>query len=184
MHASNTGWGTVPINDSAETLEASGSWSPEESSLHINAREMLVVQYDILSFSEMLKKKVVLFVSDSATMVAYVSIIGGSTPSWWRYQNKYESGQCSWEYKSCSRVFSQLAWHANSPADTLQLDAPSLALPHAIQHFMTQSTDLQHIMMQLSVYNSRFLEKLSRLYSHSSINVVKEFSKFTVCWQR
>ena len=51
--ASNTGWGAV-INNSENTLEASGAWNSVYCSLHINAKEMLAVQYGILSFLEVL----------------------------------------------------------------------------------------------------------------------------------
>ena len=58
--ASNTGWGSV-IYNSDNTLEVSGAWNPGDSGLHIYAKEMLTIQYNILSFSDVLKNKVVQF---------------------------------------------------------------------------------------------------------------------------
>lgn len=66
--ASNLGWGAL-----CEGRPAFGSWSHEESHLHINCLEMLAVERALQSFQAILEGRHVLVQSDSMTVVSYIN---------------------------------------------------------------------------------------------------------------
>ncbi|ODM91877.1 Enzymatic polyprotein [Orchesella cincta] len=71
MDASLTGWGAV-----CKHGKASGFWSNEERSMHINALELLAVENGLLSFIKT-KNLSILIRSDNTTAVAYINRFGG-----------------------------------------------------------------------------------------------------------
>ena len=74
--ASNLGWGAL-----CEGRPAFGSWSHEESHLHINCLEMLAVERALQSFQAILKGRHVLVQLDSMTVVSYINHQGGLSSS-------------------------------------------------------------------------------------------------------
>ena len=72
--ASNSGWGAWLSSDES----ISGTWSPEESELHINFLELKTVYLAISQFSDILKDKIVTIFSDNTTAVQYLRRMGGT----------------------------------------------------------------------------------------------------------
>ena len=157
--SSNIGWGAVLIDGE---LEASGAWSREESSLHINMKEMLAIQYSLLSFAPQIQGKVIQYMSDSVTTVAYIANMGGPI------KHLSDLAEQIWATSIAMGVtlkILHLAGSLNDWADMLSrlpthyewMLHPNLFQlleetwgPHSIDRFAT------HITTQLPCYNSRF----------------------------
>ena len=76
--SSETGWGAVfCCKSSSRETEASGFWSIEESSLHINKLETSAVLLALLSLCRYISNSSVLIRSDSSTTVNYLNNLGG-----------------------------------------------------------------------------------------------------------
>ena len=58
--------------------DTSGTWSPEEKSLHINCLEMRAVANTIKAFAEELRNEVVIIATDNSTVVNYINKEGGT----------------------------------------------------------------------------------------------------------
>ena len=71
--ASTVGWGAH-----VENLTASGTWSQEERSFHINRLELEAVCLAVESFSAFLSQKVVLLCTDNTTVACYILKQGGT----------------------------------------------------------------------------------------------------------
>ena len=71
--ASKAGWGAH-----AEHLVAAGSWSAQESELHINVLELEAVCRSVVQFVSFLKGKSVRLMSDNTTVACYVNKQGGA----------------------------------------------------------------------------------------------------------
>ena len=73
--ASDVGWGAHLLDETA-----SGRWSPEESLLSINSRELLVVEYGLLHFKHLVSNSTVAVFSDNSesTALAYLRKQGGT----------------------------------------------------------------------------------------------------------
>ena len=72
--ASNTGWGC--ILSSGES--ASGSWSSEDSSQHINFLELKSVYLSLVFFLHIIKNSSIMIFSDNSTTVFYINRVGGT----------------------------------------------------------------------------------------------------------
>ena len=73
VDASNMGWGSCCLGS-----VANGRWSNEEANLHINALEMLAIEYALRSFENQLCSKHVKIFSDNQCAVSYIRNMGGS----------------------------------------------------------------------------------------------------------
>ena len=71
--ASNQGWGAH-----LGTQNISGTWSPTQTSEHINVLEMLAVRNALYHFERSLEGKTVLIRSDNSTVVCYINRQGGT----------------------------------------------------------------------------------------------------------
>jgi hypothetical protein len=71
--ASSKGWG-----GHADSLSVSGTWSPAESSLHINLLEMMAVSRSLKAFLAYLRNKSVLLFTDNTTVSFYLTKQGGA----------------------------------------------------------------------------------------------------------
>ena len=74
--ASNQGWGAH-----FENLTVSGTWTRQETILHINVLELKVVFLALKSFQNQILNKRILIATDNATVVSYLNKQGG-THSW------------------------------------------------------------------------------------------------------
>ena len=74
--ASNQGWGAH-----LENMTASGNWTSQEKTLHINVLELKAVFLALKSFQNKILNKRILIASDNATVVSYLNKQGG-THSW------------------------------------------------------------------------------------------------------
>lgn len=70
--ASGTGWGAV-----CEGVRTRGTWSLEESKLHINCQELLAATYAIKAFTKAICNVHVLVQMDNTSAIAYVNKMGG-----------------------------------------------------------------------------------------------------------
>ena len=73
--SSTYGWGGYLEDPHQDT---SGTWSPEEKSLHINCLEMRAVANTIKAFAEELRNEVVMVATDNSTVVNYINKEGGT----------------------------------------------------------------------------------------------------------
>lgn len=73
--ASQQGWGGLLESPQREVR---GSWDSEESSLHINVKELLAVHHTLRSLLEQVRGRVVMVATDNTTVVAYVNNQGGT----------------------------------------------------------------------------------------------------------
>ena len=71
--ASNQGWGAH-----TENCQVLGTWTPEETTLHINHLELLAILYAMRDLITTLKGKSVLLMSDNATAICYLRKEGGT----------------------------------------------------------------------------------------------------------
>ena len=71
--ASTAGWGAT-----ADGATLKGVWSLQEKTLHINLLEMIAVKNTILSWSSVLKSKVICFRIDNVSVVYYLNKQGGT----------------------------------------------------------------------------------------------------------
>ena len=71
--ASNVGWGAV-----MGSQEASGLWSPEEASLHINSLELRAMWLALQHWEDLLRSRTVALCGDNTTALAYVRNQGGT----------------------------------------------------------------------------------------------------------
>ena len=71
--ASTTGWGAH-----MDSLHTSGSWTPQESSLHINILELEAVSRALRHFVSSLSNKVVRIFTDNTTVAFYLNKQGGA----------------------------------------------------------------------------------------------------------
>lgn len=100
--ASNLGWG-----GHVGSLTASGVWDDSTRRLHINALEMLAVEYSLRALLETVSDRRVLVKSDNATVVAYLNKQGGThSPS------------------LCRRVIDLLLW-----ADSVGISISAVHIP-------------------------------------------------------
>lgn len=72
--ASNSGWGGVLSSGSV----ASGTWSREDATLHINVLELKAIYLSISHFNSELKNSSVSILSDNMSAVTYVNKFGGT----------------------------------------------------------------------------------------------------------
>jgi len=71
--ASGSGWGAV-----SQGIRTRGSWSLEESTLHINCLELLAATYAIKAFTKSLVNIHVLIQMDNTSAIAYINKMGGA----------------------------------------------------------------------------------------------------------
>ena len=71
--ASNSGWGAFMAGKTC-----AGKWSTRESTLHINCLEMLAVHYALQQFSDLVRFKVVVVMTDNTTVVSHIRKQGGT----------------------------------------------------------------------------------------------------------
>ena len=74
--ASQTGWGIACTKDN--TLQSQGLWRQEQTSLHINVKELYVVYILLLTFCKAMTDIHIRFELDDLTAMAYINHIGGS----------------------------------------------------------------------------------------------------------
>ncbi len=70
--ASDQGWGAV-----SQGVPTGGRWAPRERAFHINAKELLAVEFGLKSLLGQLKNKHIQIFSDNTTAVAFVRKMGG-----------------------------------------------------------------------------------------------------------
>ena len=70
--ASKLGWGAV-----SEGIETGGRWSCEEQELHINALELLAIEYALKAFLSNIKGKHIKVLTDNTCAVSYLRNMGG-----------------------------------------------------------------------------------------------------------
>ena len=71
--ASLKGWGAVCENE-----KTGGRWKKTEMEMHINALELLAIEFALLSFSNIVKNKHVKILCDNTCAVTYIRNMGGS----------------------------------------------------------------------------------------------------------
>ena len=72
--ASELGWGAYLDSHN----QTNGPWTPAELLLPINVRELMAVQFGLLSFLPLLRNKVVKVQTDNITTMAYINKMGGT----------------------------------------------------------------------------------------------------------
>jgi len=157
--ASDTGWGAV-----CGTYQASGAWSPDIVSEHINYKELLAVLFGLQSFSTHVEGQSIEVLSDNVTTVAYINNMGGpvmhltEVAEWiWRFilekksyiVAKHIAGVLNTGADYLSRLPTQYEWMLN-PVLFQYIDG--MWGPHSIDRFASYATT------QLQTYNSRFLD--------------------------
>ena len=71
--ASTEGWGAHLL-----VLTASGKWSPQEHTEHINALELLAIHKAVLRFQDQLRHQTVMIATDNSTVLGYLRNQGGT----------------------------------------------------------------------------------------------------------
>ena len=71
--ASNSGWGAV-----SNGVDIRGTWTREESDLHINCKELLAASFAVKAFTKELQNVHVLIQIDNTTTIAYINKMGGA----------------------------------------------------------------------------------------------------------
>ena len=71
--ASNSGWGAV-----SNGVDTRGTWTREESNLHINCKELLAASFAVKAFTKELQNVHVLIQIDNTTTIAYINKMGGA----------------------------------------------------------------------------------------------------------
>ena len=71
--ASKKGWGAVCENE-----ETNGRWTNDEENMHINALELLAIEFGLKSFAKLVQNKHVKILCDNTCAVTYIRNMGGS----------------------------------------------------------------------------------------------------------
>ena len=118
--ASDVGWGAH-----LGSLTASGLWSLEQSTLSINARELLAVREGLLHFQSSLVGRNVSVFCDNSTAVSYLRKEGGTRSP---FLNTLTQGILRWAESLSILLLPQfIPWSLNVLAD-------SLSRPHQLPH--------------------------------------------------
>ena len=112
--ASDVGWGAH-----LGSLTASGLWNPEQSTLSINARELLAVREGLLHFQSSLVGRNVSVFCDNSTAVSYLRKEGGTRSP---FLNSLTQGILRWAESISIRLVPQfITGSLNVLADSLAL---------------------------------------------------------------
>ena len=131
--ASEIGWGAH-----VDSLVASGRWSAEEASLHINHLEMRAVRNALRSFQSHLRTQTVRLFTDNTTVACYVNKQGGARSIGLSQEAEKILLWCD------QRAISLSARHVPGKLNIL---ADALSRPHCILH--TEWTIAQRVLQQV-----------------------------------
>lgn len=109
--ACNTGWGGW-----SGSSETKGKFSVQESSLHINEKELLAVLFSLQSLLTQTRNQVIKVLSDNAVTVSYINNMGG------RIQRCYDIARQIWEWAIARDnwiISSHIPGKKNTQADAL-----------------------------------------------------------------
>ena len=87
--ASNSGWGAV-----SNRVDTRGTWTREESNLHINWKELLASSFAVKAFTKELQNVHVLIQIDNTTTIAYINKMGGAKRCLLDHCTRYLQGWC------------------------------------------------------------------------------------------
>ena len=118
--ASDVGWGAH-----LGSVTTSGLWDQEQSTLSINARELLAVRKGLLHFQSSLVGRNVSVFCDNSTVVSYLRKEGGTRSP---FLNSLTQGILSWTESLSIRLVPQFI------LGSLNVLADSLSRPHQLLH--------------------------------------------------
>ena len=174
--ASDIGWGAV-VNDT----RISGSWSASQTSLHINAKELLAVVFAVTQFQDILADSIVSVQLDNSTARSYLAREGGRMPDLLAITIPFLSMCADFD------IYLQpyyLPGRYNTIADDLsrfRLESEWFLAPIALQflsaHFPTITLDLfasdsahvcsRYVSRDATDYNSLFVNAYSQTWQFS-----------------
>ena len=87
--ASNSGWGAV-----SNGVNTWGTWTREESNLHINCKELLAASFQVKAFTKELQNVRVLIQIDNTTTISYINKMGAAKRCLLDHYARHLWGRC------------------------------------------------------------------------------------------
>ena len=172
--ASNSGWGAV-----SNGVNARGTWTREESNLHINCKELLAASFAVKAFTKELQNVHVLIQIDNTTTIAYINKMGGAKRCLLDHYARHLWGWC------LQRRITLRAEHIPGRLNTIA-DRKSRAKPDSSDWHLNQQS-FQILMRDLGrctidLFASRTNHQLPRFYSYKPDPEAEAIDALTQPW--
>ena len=161
-------------------LETRGTWSLQESALHINCLELLAATYAIKAFTKTLSNAHDLIQIDNTSAIAYINKMGGA-----KQGVLDQHARTLWEW-SLARKITLRAEHIPGRLNVIA-DAESRAKPDAadwkLDSEVFQVLNQRHGPFTIDLFANRNNSQLERFYSYLPDPLAEQFDALVQPWR-